>query len=145
MTIIELAEKSANITYTYKVTPEVYYSFQRCSNDYNPLHTDTAFANSKGFNEPVMYGNILNAFISHFVGMLLPTREIIIQSQDIYFHRPVFMNDEIQLEAKIDNISEAVNIINYKFKFSKVGGGKAEMIAKGHVQIGLLKGKEKFV
>lgn len=145
MTITELAEKSANITYTYKVTPEVYYSFQRCSNDYNPLHTDTAFANSKGFNETVMYGNILNAFISHFVGMLLPTREIIILSQDIDYHRPVFLNNEIKLEARIDNISEAVNIINYKFKFSKVGDGKAEMIAKGHVQIGLLKGKEEFV
>ena len=49
MTINELAEKSANIQYSYKVTPDVYYSFQRCSNDYNPLHTDEAFSKCKGF------------------------------------------------------------------------------------------------
>ena len=138
MTITELAEKSANIQHTYKVTPDVYYSFQRCSNDYNPLHTDKAFAERKGFEGCVMYGNILNAFISHFVGMLLPSREVMIQSQDISFHKPVYLNDEIQLEAGIDTVSEAVNIINYKLKFRKITEGKSELVAKGHVQIGLL-------
>lgn len=122
MTISELAEKSANIQYTYKVTPEVYYSFQRCSNDYNPLHTDEAFAKRKGFEGRVMYGNILNAFVSHFVGMLLPDRDVMIQTQDINFHKPVYLNDEIRLEAGIDTVSEAVNIINYKLKFKRLGG-----------------------
>lgn len=138
MTITELAEKSANIQYTYKVTPDVYYSFQRCSNDFNPLHTDKVFAERKGFVGCVMYGNILNAFVSHFVGMLLPSREVMIQSQDISFHKPVFLNDEIQLKAGIETVSEAVNIINYKLKFLRVTEGKSELVAKGHVQIGLL-------
>ena len=48
MTIQELADKTAHITYNYQVTPDVYYSFQRCSNDYNPLHTDSLFAKNKG-------------------------------------------------------------------------------------------------
>lgn len=143
MTISELAEKTANIQYTYKVTPEVYYSFQRCSNDYNPLHTDDAFAERKGFDGRVMYGNILNAFVSHFVGMLLPYREVMIQTQDINFHKPVYLNDEILLEASIDTVSEAVNIINYKMKFRRIkDGAKPELVAKGHVQIGLLLDKE---
>lgn len=144
MTITELAEKSANIQYLYQVTPEVYYSFQRCSNDYNPLHVDKAFAEEKGFQDRVMYGNILNAFVSHFVGMLLPTRNVMIQSQDINFHNPVYLNDLIQLEVGIDTVSEAVNIINYKLKFKKiVAGEKSKLVAKGHVQIGLLIDKEK--
>lgn len=142
MDINQLAEQSAHIEYIYKVTPDVYYGFQRCSNDYNPLHTDELFAKRKGFDNCVMYGNILNGFISHFVGMLLPTRDVMIQSQDINFHKPVFLNDEIQLEAGIDTVSEAVNIINYKLKFRRVGGGKNELVAKGHVQIGLLAEKE---
>lgn len=138
MTIHELEEKSKSLTYTYRVTPDVYYSFQRCSNDYNPLHTDKIYACEKGFPDLVMYGNILNAFVSHFVGMLLPSREVMIQSQDISFHKPVFLNDEIQLEAGIDTVSEAVNIINYKLKFCRVTDGRSEFVAKGHVQIGLL-------
>ena len=138
MTIKELEEQTKSISYTYRVTPDVYYSFQRCSNDFNPLHTDEMYANRKGFTGQVMYGNILNAFVSHFVGMLLPSREVMIQSQDISFHKPVYLNDEIQLEAGIDTVSEAVNIINYKLKFRRITEGKSEIVAKGHVQIGLL-------
>lgn len=138
MTITELAEKTASLSHVYQVTPEVYDSFQRCSQDMNPLHTDEAFAKAKGFSSCVMYGNILNAFISHFVGMCLPTPHVMIQSQDINFHKPVFLNDEITLEAGIDTVSEAVNIINYKLKFYKTTDTGRQLVAKGHVQIGLL-------
>lgn len=139
MTILELAEKSQQIEHTYRVDQYVYYAFQQCSKDYNPLHTDKQFAESKGFPSCVMYGNILNAFVSHFVGMLLPTREIMIQSQEISFHKPVFLNDEILLKASVDTVSEAVGIILYKLKFYRTNAVKPQLVAKGSVQIGLLK------
>lgn len=85
-----------------------------------------------------MYGNILNAFLSHFVGMLLPTREVMILSQTILYQNPVFMNDEITFEASIDNYSPTVNFIDYKFKFRRVKDEKKELIANGHIQIKLL-------
>lgn len=138
MTINELAEQTASLSHTYQITHEVYEHFQRCSGDMNPLHTDESFAHDKGFEGCVMYGNILNAFISHFVGMCLPTPHVMIQSQDINFHKPVFLNDEITLEAGIDTVSEAVNIINYKLKFYKKNDSGRQLVAKGHVQIGLL-------
>ena len=117
MTIQELVKQSSGISYQYRITPEIYYSFQRVSNDFNPLHTDKHFAESVGFPDRVMYGNILNAFISHFVGMLLPIRSVIIQTQEIDFHKPVYMNDQITLDSSIDTISEAANAIIYKLKF----------------------------
>ena len=138
MTITELAEQTAHIEQVYQVTQEVYDSFQRCSRDMNPLHTDETFAREKGFKGCVMYGNILNAFISHFVGMCLPTPHVMIQSQDISFHKPVFLNDQITLQASIDTVSEAVNISNYKLKFYKMDEAGKQLVAKGHVQIGLL-------
>ena len=138
MTITELAEQTAHIEQVYQVTQEVYDSFQRCSRDMNPLHTDETFAREKGFKGCVMYGNILNAFISHFVGMCLLTPHVMIQSQDISFHKPVFLNDQITLQASIDTVSEAVNIINYKLKFYKMDEAGKQLVAKGHVQIGLL-------
>ncbi len=139
MTITELTEQTAHIAHTYKVTPDVYYGFQRCSKDYNPLHTDVAYAKSKGFDSPVMYGNILNAFLSHFVGMLLPTREVMILSQTILFQNPFFLNDEILFESSIDKYSPTVNFIDFKYKFRKnVGEGKNILIANGHIQIKLL-------
>lgn len=145
MEIKQFAEESAHINYTYKVTPDVYYSFQRCSNDYNPLHTDAAFAAKKGFDKIVVYGNVLNAFVSHFVGMLLPTRDVMILGQNISFRKPVFLNDELELEAKMEKCTEDLGLITYALKFRKKsdrGGGKNELIANGHVQISVINDKE---
>lgn len=135
----ELVEKSQAIEVTYHVTPDVYFGFQRISSDFNPLHTDQAFAKSKGFSERVMYGNILNAFVSHFVGMALPTRDVMIQTQDIQFRKPVYLGDEILLKSSQEDVSEAVEIVNFKLKFYRIGGAKPELVATGHVQIGTLK------
>ena len=137
MTIQELAAQSASITHTYLVSPEVYAAFQTVSGDYNPLHTNLEFATRKGFEGKVMYGNILNAFISHFVGMLLPSQDVMILSQDINYHKPVYMNDAITLKASIDDVSEAVGYISYKLVFYR----EKERVAKGHVQISVLTDK----
>ena len=137
----ELVDKSQAIEITYHVTPDIYFGFQRISSDFNPLHTDKAFAKSKGFPERVMYGNILNGFVSRFVGMGLPTRDVMIQTQDIQYRKPVYLGDEILLKSAQEDVSEAVEIINYKLKFYRMGEAKPELVATGHVQIGLLHDK----
>lgn len=137
----ELVEKSQLIEVIYHVTPDIYFGFQRISSDFNPLHTDEAFAKSKGFPERVMYGNILNGFISHFVGMALPSRDVMIQTQDIQFRKPIYLNDSVILRSTIEKTSASVKIINFKLKFYRKGGEKLELIATGHVQIGLLHNK----
>lgn len=101
----------------------------------NPLHTNESFAQNKGFKERVMYGNILNAFVSYFVGECLPTKDVIIHTQDIAFKLPVYLNDELLFESEIEGIYESVNTIEFKFKFINQNN---KVVAKGHVQIGLL-------
>lgn len=117
------------------VSDEVYDAFQKCSGDFNPLHTDEDFAKSKGFSECVMYGNILNVFVSYFIGMLLPTTKVIIHSQDIAYKNPVFRHDVLDFNAKVSDISEAVQAVEFKFTFRNSAGN---VVAKGRVQIGVL-------
>lgn len=119
----------------FVVTQVVYDGFQQCSGDFNPLHTQEAFAKSKGFSECVMYGNILNGFVSYFIGMLLPTPDVIIHSQDIMFKNPVFLNDELEFTAKVEDISEVVNTVIFKYTFRNAAG---KLVARGHVQIGVI-------
>jgi acyl dehydratase len=123
----------------YEVTPDIYFAFQRCSSDFNPLHTDEQFAVDHGFSDRVMYGNILNAFVSHFVGMKLPTRDVIIQTQDINYHKPVYLNDKVELQYVVENVSEAANSVTFKLKFYRHCEPKLQLVAKGHVSVGLLK------
>ena len=122
-------------THHFIITKNVYKSFQICSGDKNPLHTNELFARNKGFQTKVMYGNILNAFISYFVGECLPTKDVIIHSQDISYTNPVYMNDKLRLESKIECVFESVNAIEFKYKFINQNN---KVVAKGHVQIGLL-------
>ena len=119
----------------FVVSQAVYDGFQQCSGDFNPLHTQEAFAKSKGFTECVMYGNILNGFVSYFIGMLLPTPDVIIHSQDIMFKNPVFLNDELDFTAKVEDISEVVNTVIFKYAFRNAAG---KLVARGHVQIGVI-------
>ena len=119
----------------FVVSQAVYDGFQQCSGDFNPLHTQEAFAKSKGFSECVMYGNILNGFVSYFIGMLLPTPDVIIHSQDIMFKNPVFLNDELDFTAKVEDISEVVNTVIFKYAFRNAAG---KLVARGHVQIGVI-------
>lgn len=120
----------------FAVTKEVYDAFQKCSGDYNPLHTDENFARMRGFSQRVMYGNILNAFLSCFIGEKLPTKDVIIQSQEISYKNPVYLNEMLDFEAVVAGIYEAVHTIEFKFKFIKPDGIIA---AKGKILIGLLR------
>lgn len=129
-------EINKSYNHQFTVTQDVYEHFQKCSNDMNPLHTNEHFAKSLGFMDKVMYGNILNAFVSFFIGELLPTKSVIIHSQEIAFKNPVYLNEKLEFEAIVSGIYKAVNAIEFKYKFMKLDG---KVAAKGLIQIGLLK------
>lgn len=122
-------------TKEYIVTEKVYRGFTDIFSDYNPLHTDKVFAEKLGMPEVVMHGNILNGFLSHFIGEVLPQKNVIIHSQSINFYKPVFLNDAVVLQAEIVSVSEAVKTYSFSFIFRKQSGVR---VAKGTIQIGLL-------
>ena len=119
---------------TFEVTDAVYTSFQLCSGDLNPLHVDKAFANKNGFPDIVMYGNILNAFLSYTVGMELPTKDVILQTQDIQYKQPVYLHDKLQLSIKAIDVQDEWHVVIFKYKFTNHEG---VIVAKGNVQIGV--------
>ena len=50
--------------YTFKVDYKVHKAFLELSNDYNPIHIDDSFAQSKGFKSKIVHGNVLGGFLS---------------------------------------------------------------------------------
>ncbi len=121
--------------HAYAVTREVYDSFISLFGDRNPLHTDAGFAMGKGFKGKVMHGNILNGFLSHFIGEVLPSRNVIIQNQEIKYYKPVYLNDALTLSATIEDVHESVNAITFKFLFTNADGIK---VAGGKFMIGTI-------
>ena len=82
-----------------------------------------------------MHGNILNGFISYFVGECLPTKRVIIHSQEIKFKNAVYVNDELFFKASVLGIYESVNAVEFKYEFRNLIN---KVVAKGNFQIGIL-------
>lgn len=120
---------------TFIVSEDVYNGFIEIFKDRNPLHTDEQFAVAKGFKGRVMFGNILNGFLSYFIGECLPTKDVIIHQQEISFSNPVYLGDQLAFTATVADISEAVGVVIFKFKFVNPSG---KTVSKGKIQIGLI-------
>ena len=112
----------------------VYNGFIDLFKDKNPLHTDAAFAKAKGFKAPVMHGNILNGFLSYFIGECLPEKNVIIYYQEIKYLHPVYKNERLILVAEVEDIFESVNQAEINFFFENNDKLK---IAKGKINIGI--------
>jgi 3-hydroxybutyryl-CoA dehydratase len=82
-----------------------------------------------------MHGNILNGFISYFIGERLPTKNLIIHLQKNHFKNPVYLNDKLSFNSEIIIISESVRTIEFKYTFKNID---AKIVATGNIQIGLL-------
>jgi 3-hydroxybutyryl-CoA dehydratase len=121
--------------HSFTVSQNVYRGFIDVFNDRNPLHTDDNWAKANGFKGKVMHGNILNGFISFFVGECLPMKNVIIYTQHIRFSQPVYLDDTLDFSAEITGVFESVNTYEFKFTFRNM---EEKRVAYGTIQIGLL-------
>ena len=128
-------EKGDRYELIYPVTTKVRDGFRETFRDNNPLHTNKVFAQEKGFSDEVMYGNILNGFVSHFIGEALPVKNVIIHAQQIKFFKPFYCGDELTFKAELTDSIVSVNTFIFGFGFFNQSGVE---IARGKVQIGLI-------
>jgi 3-hydroxybutyryl-CoA dehydratase len=119
----------------FTVTEELHRRFGDLFEDGNPLHRDDEYARAKGFREKVVFGNVLNGFISHFVGERLPVKNVAIYSQKIDYLRPVYVNDVLTLHVRVEDFFESVNVVELKFFFED---GAKVRVARGALQVGVL-------
>lgn len=128
-------KKGETFCQTFTISEDIYTGFIKLFNDRNPLHTEESFARQKGFENKVMHGNILNGFLSYFIGECLPIKNVVIYAQEIKYFNPVYLNDTLMFHAKIEDVFESVNTIEFKFYFEN---DNKQKVAKGNIQIGVL-------
>ena len=117
----------------FVVSDDVYEGFVSIFADRHPLHTEETYAIARGFRSKVMHGNILNGFLSYFIGECLPDREVMILSQEIKYQRPVYLRDRLTLEAVVADVHDSVNMIEFSCKFRNEVDGKVVASAKINV------------
>lgn len=128
-------QKGEKIEFDCVVNETIYTGFISLFKDNNPLHTNKDFAIEKGFKGCVMHGNILNGYLSYFIGECLPFKNVIIHSQQINYNSPVYLNDTLHFEAEVEEVYDSVKAIEFKFSFKN---SEQKKVAKGKIQIGLI-------
>lgn len=129
-------KKGDSFQQTFVVSESCWRGFIEVFCDRNPLHVDAGYARGRGFKGAVMHGNILNGFLSYFVGECLPFKNVILHSQSIKYLKPVYLNDPLRFFAEVSAVSEAVGVFEFDFHFER---GEGEKVAKGKIQIGELR------
>lgn len=126
-------EEGAEATSHYTITPAVYDALVMAFGDQSPIHVDSDYAVSAGFNGCVMHGAIFQGFVSHFVGMSFPGRRSLLLSSSLNYHQPSYMNDEVELQATVKQKNDAakVVVINIEF-FNKASRVR---VVSGRVQV----------
>lgn len=105
--------------------------FAELSGDFNPLHTDEAFARAKGFQGRVVYGALLLAKVSELIGMRLPGKDSVWARVDFEFLSPLYVNQPAQLEARVASFSASTGLLELRLSLHHDG----KRIAKGRAEV----------
>ncbi|NFV78555.1 MaoC/PaaZ C-terminal domain-containing protein [Magnetospirillum aberrantis] len=75
--------------FVVEVTPESAQDFARLSGDWNPLHTDGAYAAGTAWRRVVLHGAYSAGLVSRMAGMFLPGRDCLLHNMRLRFVAPV--------------------------------------------------------
>jgi acyl dehydratase len=115
----------------FRVTAQQMQQFAELSGDLNPLHTDDAFARSKGFEGAVVYGALLVAKVSQLIGMRLPGRDGVWVSVSLDFRKPLYVDQAAQVEGVVGSVSASTGMVGLKLTLRAAG----KVLAKGTAEV----------
>lgn len=99
---------------TRRVTDGDIGSFVDAVGDYNPVHSDRAYAAATVFKEPIAPGIWTAGLVSAVIGTRLPGPGAIYLSQDLKFLKPVKSGDSISARVEVIDINREKNRIRLR-------------------------------
>lgn len=105
-------------------------TFATLSDDHSLIHTDAAFARLHGFREPIVYGGLLLAKLSHCLGTHLPGPTGVSLEWLIRYHSPLYVDETALFHAESRRFSEALQVLELAFRVTcddrKIASGTAQ-------------------
>ena len=108
-------------------------SFTQISGDVNLLHLEDLFAQERGFKGKVVHGALLISYISQLIGVHLTKEGSLWQGLDIKFYAPCYIDDTVEIKAKVEHVSAAINTIILDLMVDNIKTGANLVKAKANV------------
>jgi 3-hydroxybutyryl-CoA dehydratase len=119
-----------------KITKEDIINFSNMTGDKNPLHLDEEFAKTTSYKRPVVFGLLVNSYLSTLAGMYLPGKYSLILSVESKFKKPCFIDDELTIHGEVERKVDGLNLI---FVNTKITNQSNETIQEGKMCIKVMK------
>lgn len=116
---------------TVQVTDKMVHQFAEMSGDFNPIHLDDNYAKTTRFGRRIAHGMICGALISRALAMELGPGGIYL-SQNMKFLQPVFVDDTVIIELRVQTLREEKGIASIETIVKKPTG---EICVKGEAMI----------
>lgn len=104
------------VKHTFVVDEAATAWFQNISGDRSLIHRDEAFARSRGFEQPIVYGGIMLAHLSHVLGMKLPGPTGTSTKWTINYRNPLYLHEVAEIELQVVNVSPSTGLVDCRFK-----------------------------
>jgi len=99
---IQLGEQ---VSLRREITAELIDAFARLSGDDNPLHMNSQFAQTVGFQRRVAHGMLVASYVSTLVGTQLPGTGALWTQQSFRWRAPVLVGDTVQITLTVTHKS----------------------------------------
>ena len=123
-------------SFSCTITEEMMNSFRETTQDLNPLHNSTLFANDHGYSDKVVFGMLTSSFLSTLAGVYLPGELSMILGIDIEFPKPVYVNDTLVVKGVVKEVNKDFQYIVIK---TPIVNQKLEKVLRGKMRIGFLR------
>lgn len=117
-----------------EITEDMMDMFRRISGDDNPLHTESAYARSRGFAGKVAYGLLTSSLYSTLVGVYLPGKRCLLQGIDIVFSKPAFVGDVLTVSGEVSYLNDAYRVIEMKGRITNQDG---VLVSRSKIKVGI--------
>jgi len=115
---------AAETEFEVEVGPDDARRFAELSGDWNPLHTDSAYAAETSYRRPILHGAFSAGLLSTMAGMHIPGRDCLLHGMKLRFVAPIVPPARLRVHGKLvrdagDNglvevtISDAASGIRY--------------------------------
>lgn len=103
-----------NQMFEVKLTEEMLNTFVKLTGDVNPMHVNEEYAKSKKKIGRIIHGMLTSSFYSTLVGVYLPGERCFLQSIDVSFKLPAYINDELLIYGEIVYMNNAYKVVEIK-------------------------------
>jgi 3-hydroxybutyryl-CoA dehydratase len=115
-----------------KVTESMIEEFAKLTGDYSPQHMEGEYARSTSFGRRICHGMLVGSFFSRLVGMYLPGKYGLLLSYSLRHFLPCFLDQEIIVEGRVVDKSNATRIITVS---AKVTDSSGKIIINGTLKV----------